>query len=142
MPTRRPTAPQARRDEPLLSAGKLDELFDRLTSRKLWMALLTIGFAAWNYYDGRLTPEQFQTAITAAALGYMGAEGLTDFAAGWGQRREEARAETEQATARALEAHAELRRMGVSTPSQSTRSMANSVSATLDNASSFIGRTP
>jgi len=75
------------------------------------MTLVAVGFATWNYMDGRLSPEQFQMAVTAAIVAYVGVEGAVDFATGWGSQKEEARLETEKATVRALKARQELRQM-------------------------------
>lgn len=127
MPRRRPRAESNEGEG--LSQGRWDDLYDRLTSRKFLMTLLAVAFAAWNYWGGRLTPEQFQWAVTAAIGTYVGAEGLVDFASGWGARKESARAEAELATARALEAHADLRRMGVPNPLAETRSVSRSLAA-------------
>jgi hypothetical protein len=59
----------------------LYDLYERLTSRKFWGFLLTIGFALWNFEAGRMDAVQFQTAITAAFTVYGVVEGASDFAA-------------------------------------------------------------
>lgn len=63
-----------------MSQSRWDDLYDRLSSRKLWLTLMAGAFAVWNYLEGRLTPVEFQTAITAALIAYLGAEGLSDAA--------------------------------------------------------------
>jgi hypothetical protein len=63
-----------------MSQAKWDDLYDRLSSRKLWLAILSIAFALWGYYEGRLDAVQFQTAIFGAVTAYTVAEGITDAA--------------------------------------------------------------
>lgn len=59
----------------------LSDLYARLTSRKFLAFVLTIGFAIWNFYAGRLDAVQFQQAIWLAATAYGVVEGASDFAA-------------------------------------------------------------
>jgi hypothetical protein len=66
-----------------VSQSKLDDLYDRLTSRKLWLALLSVVFGLWNYAEGRLTPVEFQAVVFGAVTAYTVSEGLTDAAAAW-----------------------------------------------------------
>lgn len=56
----------------------LSDLYERLSSRKLWLALLSIAFAAWNYAEGRLSATDFQVAIFGAVGVYTVSEGITD----------------------------------------------------------------
>lgn len=61
-----------------MSSSKLDDLYDRLTSRKFLLTVLGLIFAIWNYLEGRLTAIEFQTAVTALIVGYGAVEGVTD----------------------------------------------------------------
>ena len=61
-----------------MSQSRIDELVDRLLSRKLWLCLLSVAFACWNYTEGRLSATDFQVAIFAAVGVYTVSEGLTD----------------------------------------------------------------
>lgn len=69
-----------------MSQSRIDDLYDRLTSRKLWLALLSIGFALWGYHMGDLTAQQFQTAVMVAVTAYTAAEGASDALAAWGSK--------------------------------------------------------
>lgn len=62
------------RDQVLLDA------YSRLTSRRLWLALLAIGFACFGYHNGALTAVELQTSVTAAVVAYLASEGLSDAA--------------------------------------------------------------
>lgn len=59
----------------------LADFYSRVTSRKLWLALLAIGFAVMNYHSGALTAVEFQQAVMAAVLAYTAVEGASDVAA-------------------------------------------------------------
>lgn len=56
------------------------DLYGRLTSRKLWLCLITMGIAMFGYWSGNLTYNQLQTAILTAVGLFTAAEGLTDAA--------------------------------------------------------------
>src|SRR5690348_11841334 len=62
-----------------MSQDRIDDLYDRLTSRKFILTLLAVAFAIWNYHDGELTALQFQAAITASVMAYLGVEGAIDY---------------------------------------------------------------
>jgi hypothetical protein len=108
-----PRAPKRRSsaDEPGrwgdLAYGIISRIVGALTSAKLWMTLLAIGFAAWNYQRGALSAEAVQAAITGAVALYLGADVVQNY----GVQREAQRTETEREARRALEHHVTLRQM-------------------------------
>lgn len=59
----------------------VSDIYIRLTSRKLWLAILSVGFAYWSFHNGDLTAQQFQQAVMVAVTAYTAAEGASDFAA-------------------------------------------------------------
>lgn len=61
-----------------MSTSKWNDLYDRLTSRKFILTLLAVVFAIWNYHLGALSAVEFQTAVTAAVMVYVGAEAAVD----------------------------------------------------------------
>lgn len=61
----------------------LADIYARLTSRKLGLAVLSIAFAYWNYHLGDLTAQQFQQAVMVAVTAYTAAEGVADAFAAW-----------------------------------------------------------
>jgi hypothetical protein len=63
-----------------MSEDRWNDLYDRLTSRKMWFAIAAIAFACWNYHNGELNAVQFQYAVMAAAGFYTVAEGAVDVA--------------------------------------------------------------
>lgn len=107
MPTRpRPRRPSSEDKPP---PDRWDDLaytlvtgtYERLSSRKLWLTIAAIAFAYWNYHGGALTPAQFQTAVSVAVLGFLGAEGVVDASAAFGARREQVRQDGDIAAIRA-----------------------------------------
>lgn len=66
-----------------MSQAKWDDLYERLSSRKLWLALLSIAFAAWNYAEGRLSAVEFQASIFGAVTAFSIAEGAADAVAAY-----------------------------------------------------------
>ena len=51
---------------------------DRLTSRKLWLAIALVVFAVIGIVTGQLTWDQASQIIQKAVLGYIAAEGAAD----------------------------------------------------------------
>jgi hypothetical protein len=58
----------------------LTDIYERVTSRKFILTVVSLGIAYWNYQLGALTAEQFQTAVWIAVTAYLGAEAVTDAA--------------------------------------------------------------
>lgn len=58
----------------IMSQSRLDDMYERLSSRKLWLALLSIAFAFWNFHDGRMTAVEFQQSVAAAVITFSVAE--------------------------------------------------------------------
>lgn len=69
-----------------MSQSKWDDLVDRLSSRKLWLAVLSIAFALWNHLEGRLSAVEFQAAVFAAVTAFSVAEGAADAVAAYRPR--------------------------------------------------------
>jgi len=61
-----------------MSDDRLNDLYDRLSSRKLWLALLTIGLAAYGHVSGHLDYDDFVKAVLAAVATFSIAEGAAD----------------------------------------------------------------
>ncbi len=66
-----------------MSTDRWDDLYDRLTSRKLILAVVSIVLAAWSYHAGTLTAEQFSQAVMVAVTAYTAAEGASDAISAW-----------------------------------------------------------
>lgn len=66
-----------------MSPSKLDDLYERLTSRKFLLCLVSLGIFTLGYANGSLTYEDFSKAVLGAVLTYSAAEAATDAAAAW-----------------------------------------------------------
>ena len=66
-----------------MSGDRWNDLYDRLTSRKLVLAAVSIILAAWSYHAGSLTAEQFSQAVMVAVTAYTAAEGTSDAISAW-----------------------------------------------------------
>lgn len=66
-----------------MSTDRYNDLYDRLTSRKLLLAVVSIILAAWSYHAGSLTAEQFSQAVMVAVTAYTAAEGASDAISAW-----------------------------------------------------------
>lgn len=61
-----------------MSQSKWDDAYDRLTSRKLILCLISVALAAYGHFSGHLSYVEFQTAVFAAIGVYTVSEGITD----------------------------------------------------------------
>lgn len=64
-----------------MSQSRIDDLVDRLTSRKLILCVVSILLAIYGHASGHLTFEQLQMSVLTAVGIFSGAEGLADAAA-------------------------------------------------------------
>lgn len=55
----------------------------KLGSRKLWLALVALAYVVVQVLLGGVSPQEGIEAVTKVALGYLGAQGLTDAAEKW-----------------------------------------------------------
>jgi hypothetical protein len=61
-----------------MTQDRWDDLYDRLSSRKLWLCLVTVGLAAYGHFSGRLDYDDFVKAVLAAVATFSIAEGAAD----------------------------------------------------------------
>ncbi|HVQ45161.1 MAG TPA: hypothetical protein VMT30_09505 [Candidatus Saccharimonadia bacterium] len=66
-----------------MSQSKLDDLYNRLTSRKLLLCLFMLALAIAGYWGGHITWSEFQTAALGAVGIYTVAEGASDAVGAW-----------------------------------------------------------
>lgn len=66
-----------------MSQSKLDDLYDRLTSRKLLLCVTSVALAIWGYHAGIIDGDKMMTAISVAVTAYTAAEGASDAVAAW-----------------------------------------------------------
>lgn len=65
----------------------LSDVYLRLSSRKLWLAVASIGFAYWSYSLGELSANQFQNAVMIAVGTFTAAEAAADTATAFASRK-------------------------------------------------------
>lgn len=70
----------------------LADLYERLTSRKLWLCLLMLALAFLGYATGQLDYRQFETACLAAVAIFSGSEAVVGAARAMKAPRPPARA--------------------------------------------------
>lgn len=66
-----------------MSQSKWDDLYDRLTSRKLLLCLTSVVLAIWGYHAGIIDGDRMMSAISVAVTAYTAAEGASDAVAAW-----------------------------------------------------------
>jgi hypothetical protein len=66
-----------------MTPERWNDLYDRLTSRKLLLCIVTIILAIFLYHTGDLTAVQLQQAVLVAVGVYTTAEGATDAIGAW-----------------------------------------------------------
>lgn len=66
-----------------MSQSKWDDLYNRLTSRKLLLCITSVALAIWGYYAGIIDGDKMMTAISVAVTAYTAVEGASDAVAAW-----------------------------------------------------------
>jgi hypothetical protein len=66
-----------------MSQDKWNDLYDRLSSRKLWLCVVTIALAAYGHFSGHMNYDDFVKAVLAAVATFSIAEGAADAVAAY-----------------------------------------------------------